>query len=209
VAEDRHGGIDVAHLEAELVRHAASNVTGRISDTDAISELLHRHGALACWDYAAGGPHLEIRIRPAVGRPLSGKDAIFLSSHKFLGGPGTPGVLVIRCDLVRNPVPTVPGGGTITYVHSTGQHYLEDPSHREEGGTPAIVESIRAGLVFKLKQAVGTDLIVERERSFVRRAIASWRANPAIELLGDCPSSHSWSAGRAAAGSTTTSWSRC
>jgi selenocysteine lyase/cysteine desulfurase len=196
IPEDRGGGIDVDHLERELVRHArrplrigsfsaASNVTGRISDTDRISELLHRHGALACWDYASAGPHLQIRMRPDVGRPLAGKDVVFLSPHKLPGGPGTPGVLVLRRDLVTNPVPTVPGGGTITYVHATDQHYLADPSWREEGGTPAIVESIRAGLVFQLKEKVGSQVIWEREANFVHRAITSWRANPAIELLGD------------------------
>ena len=196
IGEDGGGRIDAAQLERELRRHAgrplrigsfsaASNVTGVISDTDTISELLHRHGALACWDYAAAGPHLDIAMRPPAGRPLAGKDAVLLSPHKFPGGPGTPGVLVVRRDLVRNRVPTVPGGGTISYVHATGQHYLADASYREEGGTPAIVESIRAGLVFQLKQAVGSELIAARASSFVRRAIASWRDNPAIGLLGD------------------------
>jgi hypothetical protein len=79
----------------------------------------------------------------------------------------------------------VPGGGTISYVHPTGRHYLDDPVHREEGGTPAIVESIRAGLVFGLKQTVGVDTIRARENGYVRRAIASWRTNPAVEILGD------------------------
>jgi selenocysteine lyase/cysteine desulfurase len=197
VPEDPAGRIDAAVLEQELARHArrplrigsfsaASNVTGVLSDTDRVSELLHRHGALACWDYAAAGPHLEIAMRRRRRRhPLAYKDAVFLSPHKFPGGPGTPGVLVVRRELVRNPVPTVPGGGTISYVHAAGQHYLADPSYREEGGTPAIVESIRAGLVFQLHRAIGTEAIRERETSFVRRAIRSWRRNPAIEVLGD------------------------
>ena len=102
---------------------------------------------------------------------------MFLSPHKFPGGPGTPGVLVVRRELVRNRVPTVPGGGTITYVHAAGQHYLDDPAHREEGGTPAIVESIRAGQVFQLKQAVGAAAIWDLETGLVGRAIRSWRAN--------------------------------
>jgi selenocysteine lyase/cysteine desulfurase len=118
-------------------------------------------------------------------RPLADKDAVFLSPHKFPGGPGTPGVLVVRRELVRNRVPTVPGGGTISYVHAAGQHYLDDPAHREEGGTPAIVESVRAGLAFRVKQAVGAAEIRDRETRCVRRAIRSWRANPAIGLLGD------------------------
>jgi hypothetical protein len=148
--------VDTARLERELLRYAerplrigsfsaASNVTGLITDADAVSELLHRHGALACWDCAAAGPHREIDMKVGA-RPLAYKDAVFLSPHKFVGGPGTPGVLVVRRELVRNRVPTVPGGGTITYVHATDQHYHADPAVREEGGTPAIVDPGRAGL---------------------------------------------------------------
>jgi selenocysteine lyase/cysteine desulfurase len=196
IKEDPSGRLDLDHLERELVRHAgrplkigsfsaASNVTGVVTDTDIVAELLHRHGALACFDYAAAGPHLEIAMRAPAGRPLAGKDAVVLSPHKFPGGPGTPGVLVVRWALVGNRVPTVPGGGTITYVHAGGQHYLDDVAHREEGGTPAIIESIRAGLVFQLKHAVGVAAIGDRETRFVRRAIAAWQTNPNIELLGD------------------------
>jgi selenocysteine lyase/cysteine desulfurase len=182
------GHIDPGHLALELARYAdrplrigsfsaASNVTGLISDTEGISALLHAHGALACWDYAAGGPHLPVTMRD--------KDAVFLSPHKFPGGPGTPGVLAVRRDLLRNPVPTVPGGGTISYVHPGAWHYHDHPAHREEGGTPAIVESIRAGLVFQLAQTVGAPEIRARETALIGRAIASWRTNPAIEILGD------------------------
>jgi hypothetical protein len=117
---------------------------------------------------------------------LDYKDAIFLSPHKLIGGPGTPGVLVARRELFTNTVPCVPGGGTVSYVNPEEHRYIADPEHREEGGTPAIVESIRAGLVFQLKQSVGTDAIREREESFIRRAIASWRSNPNIEILGNC-----------------------
>ena len=110
--------------------------------------------------------------------PQAYKDAVFLSPHKFVGGPGTPGVLVVRRDLLRNRVPTVPGGGTVDYVNPFDHHYLSDPAHREEGGTPAIVESIRAGLVFQLKQAVGTDVIRAHEEHFLRRAVAALAAQP-------------------------------
>jgi hypothetical protein len=94
-------------------------------------------------------------------------------------------VLIVRRELVRNRVPTVPGGGTVDYVNPTEHHYISDPAHREEGGTPAIVEAIRAGLVFQLKQAVGADVIRAREEYFLRRAIESWRTNPNIEILGN------------------------
>ena len=195
VGQDATGRLDLAELERQLAAHrdrplrigsfsAGSNVTGALADTDTVSALLHRYGALACWDFAAGGPHLRIATTGGPD-PLSYKDAVFLSPHKFPGGPGTPGVLVVRRELVANPVPTVPGGGTITYVHAGAQHYLDDAAHREEGGTPAIVESIRAGLVFRLKEAVGVDAIAAREADFTRRAIRSWRGNPAIGILGD------------------------
>jgi selenocysteine lyase/cysteine desulfurase len=195
IREDADGHIDLGQLSDELVRtagrplrigsfSAASNVTGIVSDTRAIAALLHRHGALSFWDFAAAGPYVRIDMG-ADGDPLAYKDAVFLSPHKFIGGPGTPGVLVVRRALLRNRVPTVPGGGTVAYVNPTEHRYLEDPVEREEGGTPAIVESIRAGLVFQLKEAVGADTIQALERSFIGRAMASWGANPNIELLGN------------------------
>jgi len=225
IPEDADGRIDLARLEAELVRHAdrplrigsfsaASNVTGILSDTRAISVLLHRHGALSFWDFAASAPYVEIEmaprraapgeatrrpapdgapdvpsdgapVRPADDAALDTKDAVFISPHKLIGGPGTPGILVARRDLFRNRVPTVPGGGTVAYVNPTEHVYLDDVEHREEGGTPAIVESIRAGLVFQLKEAVGVEAIREREEDFIHRAIERWRANPALEILGN------------------------
>jgi len=210
IPEDHDGRIDLGRLEAELTAHAsrplmigsfsaASNVTGIISDTRAISVLLHRHGALSFWDFAAAAPYVEIEMSPhrsangASGNSSNGsaddaaldyKDAIFISPHKFIGGPGTPGVLVARRELIRNRVPTMPGGGTVEYVTAVDHTYHPDPEHREEGGTPAIVESIRAGLVFQLKEAVGVEAIREREEAFIHRAIERWEANPAIEILG-------------------------
>jgi selenocysteine lyase/cysteine desulfurase len=194
IHEDLHGGIDLDHLEAELVAHAdrplrigsfsaASNVTGILSDVRAIARMLHDHGALSFFDYAAAAPYVDIDM----GHDPDGDhlDAVFLSPHKMIGGPGTPGVLVARRELFTNSVPVVPGGGTVAYVNPTEHRYLDDIEHREEGGTPDIVGSIRAGLVFALKQAVGVDTIAAREESFIHRAIHAWEDNPAIEVLGD------------------------
>jgi selenocysteine lyase/cysteine desulfurase len=167
---------------------AASNVTGIGSDTRAIATILHRHGAYSFWDFAAAGPYvqLEMNLRGAgADGELAYKDAVFLSPHKFIGGPGTPGVLVAKRHLFKNSVPAEPGGGTVAYVNPEDHRYLSDPVHREEGGTPAIIESIRAGLVFQLKAAVGWQTIRAREEDFIRRAITSWAANPAIEILGN------------------------
>jgi len=197
VHEDPDGRIDLAQLERELQARAgrrvligsfsaASNVTGIISDARAISILLHRYGALSCWDYAAAAPYVDIGMRGDDGPDgdLAYKDAVFISTHKLIGGPGTPGVLVARRELFRNRVPSVPGGGTVEYVNPFEHRYLADIERREEGGTPAIVESIRAGLVFQLKQAVGVPAIRARERSFIDRAIACWERVPEIEILG-------------------------
>ena len=225
IGADADGHIDLADLAAQLDRYAqrplrigsfsaASNVTGILSDTDAIAALLHARGALSFWDYAAAGPYVPIRARESAPGAGDHKDAIFLSPHKFIGGPQTPGVLVVRRDLVRNRVPTVPGGGTVAFVDPIGHRYLDDPVAREEGGTPAIVESIRAGLVFALKQAVGTEVIQASEERLWKRALHRWSANPQHRgarqprTPAGCRSSRCASA-TATGTCTTTTWSRC
>ena len=197
IPQDADGHIDSALLEAELLKYAdrplrigsfsaASNVTGIVSDTQGISALLHRHGALSFWDFAAAAPYVEIEMYGGPAQdPLCYKDAVFLSPHKMIGGPSTPGVLVVRRELMRNRVPDVPGGGTVAYVNPSEHRYLDDPALREEGGTPAIVESIRAGLVFGLKQAVGVDVIRSHEEHYLQRAVSTWLQEPAIEILGN------------------------
>jgi selenocysteine lyase/cysteine desulfurase len=195
IGEDADGHIDLADLRRQLARFAgrpvrigsfsaASNVTGILTDTSAVAELLHAHGALSFWDYAAAGPYVPIRVARSAPDAADHKDAIFLSPHKFPGGPQTPGVLVVRRDLVRNTVPTAPGGGTVAFVDPIGHRYLDDPVAREEGGTPAIVESVRAGLVFGLKQAVGAAGIQASEQRLRRRALDRWEKIPGIEILG-------------------------
>jgi selenocysteine lyase/cysteine desulfurase len=198
IGEDHDGHVDTGQLERELIRYAdrplkigsfsaASNVTGIVTDTAAVAGLLHRHGALSFWDFAAAAPYVKIDMSGG-GDPGAALDAVFVSPHKFIGGPGTPGVLAVRRELLANRVPTVPGGGTVAYVNPSEHRYLTDPVQREEGGTPAIVDSIRAGLVFQLKEAVGTDLIRAREAWFISRAVSSWLQNPDIELLGNLES---------------------
>jgi len=196
IAEDGDGHIDMADLERQLDRHAhrrlligsfsaASNVTGILTDTSAVARMLHSRGALSFWDYAAAGPYVDMRVSASGPGGGDHKDAVFLSPHKFPGGPQTPGVLIVRRELVRNPVPTVPGGGTVAFVDPVGHRYLDDPIAREEGGTPAIIESIRAGLVFGLKQEVGTDVITAREEQLWRHVLRRWAGVPQIEVLGN------------------------
>ena len=196
INEDADGQIDLTELEERLVEYAerplkigsfsaASNVTGIISDTSAISRLLHKHDALSFWDFAASAPYVGISMGSTKVDDGDYKDAIFISPHKLIGGPGSPGLLVARRELLTNKVPAVPGGGTVQYVSPDHHTYITDQEHREEGGTPAIIGSIRAGLVFKLKDEVGPDRIRGLEHHFIRRAIDSWKTNPSIDILGN------------------------
>jgi selenocysteine lyase/cysteine desulfurase len=195
IPADHDGHIDLNELDAQLVAYAdrplrigsfsaASNVTGIVSDTAGIARLLHSHGALSFWDFAAAAPYVRIEMAP-LDDPTARLDAVFISPHKLIGGPGTPGVLAVRRELVANRVPTVPGGGTVAYVNPLEHVYLDDQIAREEGGTPDIIGAIRAGLVFQLKQAVGVPLIKAVEDALLRRAVAAWSAEPAIEILGN------------------------
>ncbi len=191
------GQICLDDLEKQLLKYegrpikigsfsAASNVTGVKTDVDVVSRLLHKHGALSFWDYAAAAPYVSIDMAGQQDEDGdSSKDAIFLSPHKFVGGPGTPGVLVANKAILNNRVPAMPGGGTVMYVTPEDHLYVADAERREEGGTPAIVESVRAGLVFKLQQAVGTDEIERHEEDFVSRAIARWSKCKNIQILGN------------------------
>lgn len=189
IHEDADGHVDLAHLTEQLEQYsdrplkigsfsAASNVTGIVTDTELITRVLHEHGALAFWDFAAAAPYVDIDMR-------HGYDAVFLSPHKFIGGPGTPGILIARRSLLTNTVPDMVGGGTVAYVNPLEHRYLTDPAHREEAGTPAIIESIRAGLVFGLKEAVGVGAIQALEHDFLRRALSAWGAHPGIQVLGN------------------------
>ena len=199
IDENADGQIDLVQLEAALIEYAdrklkigsfsaASNVTGIGSKTAETAILLHKHGALSFWDFAAAGPYVDIEMNLVAEGPdghLAYKDAIFVSPHKFIGGPGTPGLLVAKRHLFANRVPDSPGGGTVDYVNPSEHSYVACPIRREEGGTPDIVGSIRAGLVFQLKAAVGAEAIREREHRFIRQAIDRWGAHPNIRILGN------------------------
>ena len=185
------GEIDLSVLQQKLKDNAhrslligsfsaASNVTGIKSDIAAITKMLKQYGALTFWDYAAAAPYVDINMNGA-----SPKDAVFISPHKFIGGPSTPGILVIKKSLLKNAIPAVVGGGTVLYVTPKDHVYVQHSERREEGGTPAIVESIRAGLVFKLKREVGVTEIERLEGSFIQRAIKRFQACPNLEILGN------------------------
>ncbi|TYL48394.1 aminotransferase class V-fold PLP-dependent enzyme [Marinomonas sp. IMCC 4694] len=197
IAESNNGGVCLKMLEKTLQENqlktcigsfsAASNVTGILCDQDTVTALLHRYNALAFWDFAAAAPYVDLVMNPKTDQTSAqsfAKDAMFFSTHKFIGGPGTPGILVVKKALIQNQKPSVIGGGTVSFVTPDDHTFLPVGERREEGGTPAIIESIRAGLVFQLKQAVGVDLIEAREHALVQLIEQRWRLHPNIERLG-------------------------
>lgn len=179
-------GIDLDDLQAKLAQYAGrrligsfsagSNVTGRLTNVKAVADALHEAGGVVFFDYAAAGPYVDL--------DMSCCDAIFLSMHKFVGGPGSPGVLVAKRALFQNSVPSQPGGGTVAFVSPDRHTYLQDVEHREEGGTPNIVGSIRAGLAMKLKMTVTPSTILAHEQDFAAQTIAAFRDISNVAVLG-------------------------
>jgi len=168
---------------------AASNVTGLRTNVYVISALLHEYGAIAAWDFAAAAPYVDINVNGDPYLPNSHLDAAFVSPHKFVGGPGTPGILVARRRIfpsTTNAPPTIPGGGTVLMVwQDGGVVYERDLLHREEAGTPDILGSIRCGLVYQLRAKVGIKLIEKIEGSYAQRAVKRFKAAGNIWVMGD------------------------
>ncbi|MFD2739532.1 aminotransferase class V-fold PLP-dependent enzyme [Sulfitobacter aestuarii] len=188
IAEGPRGGPDPEALEAALhaaqgaelivgAFSAASNVTGIVADVDALTAQLKRHGALAIWDYGCAAPYMAM--------DMGAKDAIVFSSHKFPGGPGASGVLVVRDAIARRETPSLPGGGTVSFVSPWGHVFSQNLAAREEGGTPNVIGDIRAALAMLVKEALGQDWLCARQRELRARALAVWSGNPNIELLGN------------------------
>jgi len=161
---------------------AASNVTGAITDTRAVARLIHEHGGLVFFDFAAAAPHAAIDMR--AGQP-DGYDAIFVSVHKLVGGPGTPGLLVFDPALYHLRAPSTAGGGTVAFVSAHAHHFVADIEQREDAGTPGTLQRIRAALAFLVRQSVGVQDIERLEASMISRAIRRLRQHSRIELLGN------------------------
>ncbi len=194
---DADGLIDMTALERALsdpryagrpklgTFSAASNVTGLLTDVRAVASLLHRHGALAVFDYAASAPYVRIDVSPSAPDADDWLDAIVLSPHKFLGGPGAAGLLLFRSELYHLSAPTTAGGGTVSYVSHTRHRFVDDIEAREDAGTPGILQKLRAALAFRVKEQLGAEVIEARERELIERALARLASNPGIRLLGN------------------------
>jgi len=193
------GSVDLVHLESLLKEpeyqgrlrigafSAASNVTGMRSPVREIARLLHAHDAFACFDYAASAPYVEIDMNPLRdGNGDASIDAVFLSPHKFLGGPGSSGVLVFNERLyARDLPPSVGGGGTVDYVSPIDQDFIKDIEEREKAGTPGVLQTLKAALALDLKRRIGIERIETREQELLGRALARWSPHAGIEILGN------------------------
>ncbi len=192
IPEGPDGGPDLALLEETLQRHkgadlligsfsAASNVTGILTDVGPVTRLIKAHGGVSVWDYAGGAPYLSIDM--ATGTDAE-KDVVVASAHKFAGGPGGSGVMILRPSVVRRQTPTQPGGGTVRFVSPWGHDYLEDVVAREEAGTPNLSGDIRAALAFIVKDVIGQCTIDTRERELNVMAKAGLGGLENLTILG-------------------------
>jgi selenocysteine lyase/cysteine desulfurase len=161
---------------------AASNVTGLKTDVYGIARILHRHNALACFDFAACAPYIEIDMNRDSECYF---DAIYFSPHKFLGGPGTSGVLIINEDIYPKQLPpTVAAGGTVDYVSPAKQEFVKDIETREKPGTPGILQAIRIALAMQVKSKVGQDTIQEIEDYYYSRFLSEFETDDRIRFYG-------------------------
>ncbi len=190
----KDGFIDLEDLEKKISQplyedrlkigsfSASSNVTGTLTPVYDVARILHKHNAIACFDFAASAPYVDIDMNKDDESYL---DAVFLSPHKFLGGPASSGILVFNEKLYRKDLPpTVAGGGTVDYVSSFGYDFSKDIEAREKPGTPGVMQIIKAALCIDLKNAVGIDKIEKQEHHYIEKVLDRLGKSPNIEVLG-------------------------
>ncbi|MCF8368902.1 MAG: aminotransferase class V-fold PLP-dependent enzyme [Bacteroidales bacterium] len=164
---------------------ACSNVTGVHTPIHEIAKTMHEFGGYCFVDYAASAPYVDIDMHP-LDDPMKKLDAIFFSPHKFLGGPGSSGVLIFCSSLYKNPTPDNPGGGTVDWTNPWGEYkYIDDIEIREDGGTPGFLQAIRTALSIELKKQMGTENIHKREQQLLRLAFDELRKIDGLHILAD------------------------
>jgi selenocysteine lyase/cysteine desulfurase len=145
---------------------SCSNVTGIRTPYYELAEIMHEHGGLIFVDFACSAPYIDIDMHPA--NQMQQLDAIYFSPHKFLGGPGSSGILVFHPSLYKNEIPDDPGGGTVNWTNPWGEHkYIEEIEAREDGGTPPFLQTIRAAMAIRLKEQMGVSNILAREEEIL------------------------------------------
>lgn len=186
---------DLNRLEDELKKYkdrkikygsfsACSNVTGIQPQYHEMAKLMHKYGGFCFVDFAASAPYVNIDMHPA--DEEARLDAVFFSPHKFLGGPGTSGVMIFNKELYKNYTPDQPGGGTVEWTNPWGEYkYIDDIEIREDGGTPGFLQAIRAALCIELKNEIGVENILKREEQLLKIAFKELRQVPNLHILAD------------------------
>jgi selenocysteine lyase/cysteine desulfurase len=188
-----NGDVDVDHLRELLQTYAhrplkigaftaCSNVTGIQTPYHLLAKMMHEHGGICFIDFAASAPYVAINMHPA--DPLEKLDAIYFSPHKFLGGPGSAGVLIFDERLYQNRVPDHPGGGTVLWTDPWGNYkYVEDIETREDGGTPPFLQTIKAALAIHLKEKMGVERTQKREKELTSLLLSHLKQIPRVRVL--------------------------
>lgn len=191
---DENLRVDTAVLERELSKYedrplkigaftACSNVTGIMPPVHELAEVMHKHGGYCFVDFAASAPYVDIDMHPD-NEPGKRLDAVYFSPHKFLGGPGSSGVLVFNRECYHREVPDSPGGGTVTWTNPWGgRSYYEEVELREDGGTPAFLQAMRAALSIRLKEQMKPGMMRQREDELVELAFAELEEIEGLHIL--------------------------
>lgn len=192
ISPTKDGLVDLSSLESLLEEYkdrqikiasvsACSNVTGIQLPVHDIARIMHKHDGVCFVDYACSAPYVDINMHPDEDSYL---DAVMFSPHKFLGGPGTSGILVFNKNLYKNSVPDAPGGGTVSWTNPWGVHeYLEDIEHREDGGTPGFLQTIRTALSINLKEKMGIENMMNREEELLKIIFEEFSTIPNLKIL--------------------------
>ncbi|KPV42220.1 aminotransferase class V-fold PLP-dependent enzyme [Alicyclobacillus ferrooxydans] len=161
---------------------ACSNVTGILTPYYELAKVMHEQGGVCFVDFAASAPYVPINMHP--NNPAEQLDAIFFSPHKFLGGPGSPGILIFNSRLYANTIPDQPGGGTVKWTNPWGgRSYVNDIETREDGGTPGILQLIKAAFAFMVKDELLAANMLHREREITTRTLSQLKQVPRLEVL--------------------------
>jgi len=188
-----NGNVDLEHFRSllEQFRHrknkiaavtACSNVTGIQTPYHEIAKLIHEYDGLCFVDFACSAPYIHINMHPTErGAHL---DAVYFSPHKFLGGPGTAGVLIFNKKMYKNRVPDQPGGGTVVYSNPWKAHeYITNIEQREDGGTPPFLQGIKVAMCIRLKEEMGVENILNREEEMLQLIFARFSKMDKVDIL--------------------------
>lgn len=193
IPADKNGLFSIENLKILLEKYqdrsfkiasitSCSNVTGIKTPYHEVAKLMHQNNGLCFVDFACSGPYVPINMHPQ--DPESYLDAIFFSPHKFLGGPGTSGVLIFNKNLYKNSIPDCPGGGTVSWTNPWGEHkYIDNIEDREDGGTPGFLQVIKTALAIQLKEKMGVTNILKREHELVEYVFEALNPNPNVVIL--------------------------